>query len=400
MGEGETLGLVMLGSDKTHLNNNYGDKHVHAVYMSCGNIDKEIRMKLSSRAWVMVAQIPVVKFIEKNHQGILTQRLLHVCLEFVTAALKRCSETPKYMADARGLLRLLRTILLSHIADFPKMQAIACVSGDTSPISIARHKQLGLSTRQKLRTAEHTLSTIDSLLDSGVSPTSFWRYKSDARGMGLNGVHKPYWSDWKFADPSIFLTPDALHQWHTFFYVHPMSWARDLLGNEEIDRRYKALQKHVGYRHFLNGFTNHSQHTGREHRDLQMSFIAVLSGHPRITPGVMNAFRAILDFIYLSQYETVISVTLHRIEQAHRLFHDNKHHLVAAGVRDTPQLSSFNIKKLELMHHVPRFISEVGSLQQYSAEQTERLHITMAKIPYKVTNKKGFRRQMARLVDR
>ncbi len=69
MGEGETLGLVMLGSDKTHLNNNYGDKHVHAVYMSCGNIDKEVRMKLSSRAWVMVAQIPVVKFLEKNHQG-------------------------------------------------------------------------------------------------------------------------------------------------------------------------------------------------------------------------------------------------------------------------------------------------------------------------------------------
>ncbi len=60
----------------------------------------------------------------------------------------------------------------------------------------------------------------------------------------------------------------------------------------------------------------------------------------------------------------------------------------------------FNIKKLELMHHVPRFIREVGSLQQFSADQIERCHIIMAKIPYKSTNKKEFRRQMARFIDR
>ncbi len=224
VGEGETLGFGYARLDKTHLNNTYGDKHIHGVYMSCGNIDKDIRTKLSARVWVMIAQIPVVKFLEKTHQGILTQRLLHVCMDFITANLKECSKNPKYMADAKGILRLIRTILLAHIADFPEQQAIACVSGDASPISVARHAQLGLNTCQALRKAEYTLSKIKALLDSGVSPSNLSRYKTEARKAGLNGVHKPYWRDWRFAEPSTFLTPDALHQWHIFFAKHPMMW--------------------------------------------------------------------------------------------------------------------------------------------------------------------------------
>ncbi len=39
---GETLGLVIFGSDKTHLTSLQGDKECHAVYMTCGNIHKDI----------------------------------------------------------------------------------------------------------------------------------------------------------------------------------------------------------------------------------------------------------------------------------------------------------------------------------------------------------------------
>ncbi|TDL14392.1 hypothetical protein BD410DRAFT_734142, partial [Rickenella mellea] len=58
---GETLGLVILGSDKTHLTNHQGDKEAHCVYMSCGNIKKDVRNKATARAWLLVGQIPVAK---------------------------------------------------------------------------------------------------------------------------------------------------------------------------------------------------------------------------------------------------------------------------------------------------------------------------------------------------
>ncbi len=191
VGEGETLGLVMLASDETHLTNHYGDKHMHAVYMSCGNIDKNVRSKESSNCWVMVAQIPVVNFEEKEHQGILSQRLYHICLDIVTEKLKECSNTPVSMCDANGDLRLVRTILLAHLADHPEQLVIACVTKNMSPLSLAGFKDLGSGSRKPDRTGKHTLRDIESTtleVESLRAPgvpfdgLSLYKAKASARG--------------------------------------------------------------------------------------------------------------------------------------------------------------------------------------------------------------------------
>lgn len=57
---------IVLASDKTHLTNFSGDQHMHAVYMSLGNIRKEIRNKVSHRAWVLLAKLPAPKFSSVN----------------------------------------------------------------------------------------------------------------------------------------------------------------------------------------------------------------------------------------------------------------------------------------------------------------------------------------------
>ena len=73
----ETLGLVILSSDKTHLTVGQGDKECHAVYMTCGNIKKALRTKVGAHCWMMIAQVPIAKFEPSRHQGLLTNRLLH-----------------------------------------------------------------------------------------------------------------------------------------------------------------------------------------------------------------------------------------------------------------------------------------------------------------------------------
>ncbi len=195
--------------------------------MMCGNIGNDIRTKLSSKLWVKIAQIPVGKFLEKEDNGALNQRLYHICMDIVTEMLKECSKEPVLMADAIGKLRLVRTILLAHIADHPEQQMIACAAGGGSPISLARHKELGLDFCQDLRTREVTLGLIKTLRDTPrVDPLNVGAYVRKAQKHGLNGVYKPYWRDWEFADPSKFLMPDVLHQLHKFFWDHPMAWAR------------------------------------------------------------------------------------------------------------------------------------------------------------------------------
>ncbi len=400
--EGETLGLVILGSDRTHLNNCSGDKKAHCVYMSCGNVSKDLRVKESARCWMKIAEVPVVKFLQKEHQGILSQRLYHICMDMVTTSLKKCSHEPVKMTDATGVKRLVRTILLSHIADYPEQQLIACVSGSSSPVSFAKYDNFGSSEMQNPRTGDFTLRRIKQLLQTpNVNVTKFRHYKRQVLSLQLNGVYKPYWRNWKFADPSVFLTPDALHQWHKFFNDHILTWAKIILGKRELDRRYALLQRRIGYRHFSEGFTRFSQHTLRESRELQRTFIAIIAGHQKVNDSAMRAFRALLEFIYYAQFNTHSTTSLSKLETSLSLFHANKVGLVAAGARDGPNMDgSFHIPKLESMQHVRRRVELLGSLQQYSTEQIERCHITMAKQPYRATNKKNFEEQVCRNLDR
>ncbi|KLO14575.1 hypothetical protein SCHPADRAFT_826246 [Schizopora paradoxa] len=402
VGEGETLGLVMLASDEARLTEHYGDKATHGVYMSCGNISKEIRGIASAKCWMKVAEIPIVRFKEREFQGMLSERLAHKCLDIVTSKLKKHSHNPAYTPDPSGRIRLLRPILCAHLMDGPEQTGIACCLDNSSPISIANFKELGRAKACRPRTATYTLNRIETLIRSLGNDRSDLSVVSDkAKVLKLNGVLEPYWRDWKFADPSIFITPDALHQWHGFFMDHPMEWARELLNDDELDKRISVLQHRIGFRSFANGFTRFKQHTGREERDLQRSFVAIIAGHPRITPNVLRAFRSLLDYIYIAQYDSQSTETLRLLRSSLRSFHRNKGYISRTGVRDgIRKKGKFKIRKLETFHHTPRIIQEVGSAPQFSTDHSEHLHIDNAKVPYRKTNHKDYEEQICRILDR
>lgn len=401
---GQTLGLVILGSDKTHLTVGQGDKECHAVYISCGNVKKSLRTKVGAHCWMMVAQIPVAKFNETEHQGILTSRLLHRCLDIVLDDLKGCAATAQNMLDPGGRLRSVRTFLAAYIADLPEQQALSCAASNYAPSSTAGPTTLGNSAPHPLREGRKTLEVIEEIrekLQVMNDLSSLSKFRRLAKERGLNGVNKPFWRDWLFADPSLFLPPDALHQWHKLFLDHPIEWAKQWLGPEELDRRLSVLQPRIGFRHFQNGFTRFRQHTGKETKDLERVFLGVIAGHKNVTGGILKAMRGFLDFIYLAQYESHSTVTLDYLQEALQKFHKYKSHIAESGVRDGPKRNGeFHIPKVELMQHVKRLIELLGSAPQFSSEQTERCHIDMAKIPYKSTNRKDYAEQMCRFLDR
>ncbi len=125
--------MVMLGSDKTHLTNHIGDKECHALYLSSGNINSDVRSKLDAHCWLMVGQIPVVKFKEKEHQGLLSNRLFHKCVDIVCEGLKACAKVPEYFPDAFGERRLFRTLLAAHMGDLIEQLNITATSSSRSP---------------------------------------------------------------------------------------------------------------------------------------------------------------------------------------------------------------------------------------------------------------------------
>ena len=52
---------------------------------------------------------------------------------------------------------------------------------------------------------------------------------------GLNGVYMPFLRDRKDADPSLFVTPNALHTWHKFIFDHTLKWIINIMGGQELD---------------------------------------------------------------------------------------------------------------------------------------------------------------------
>ncbi len=174
-----------------------------------------------------------------------------------------------------------------------------------------------------------------------------------------------------------------------------------LLGDKEVDKCFSSLQRRVGFRHFKEGFTRFRQHTGREIRDIARSLVVTCYGHPWFTPPITRAFRGLIDFIYYAQYESQSDKTLEYLTSALQQFHANKEALSRAGVRNGKQMKGlFNIPKLELMQNAVRMVRSLGSLPQFSSDQTERLHILNAKLPYRHTNRKDYGPQMCRFLDR
>ncbi len=352
----------------------------------------------------MIGQIPIPKFLEKKHQGILVKRLYHKCMDIITENLKAASFSAVEMVDAQGILRAVRTFLIAHLADFPEQQLISGVSQNYSPTSFAELHQFGDARPHRLRTGTSTLRQIKTIRKS-VPTNDLSEFLEASTKFGLNGIHQPFWRDWEFADPCYFLTPDPLHQWHRMFIDHPMKWLRKLMGDLEVDRRISSLQKWIGKRHFVNGFTRYKQHTGREQRDLQSFFIGIMNGHRTLKPEIIKAFRGLLDFIYIGQYESHSTTTLKYLNKALNTFHANKYDLSRAGARNGKRRNWFGrgeffIPKLERLQHAVRLIKLCGSAPQFSTEFVERCHITMAKHPYRASNHEDYPEQMCRSRDR
>lgn len=235
-------------------------------------------MKASSHSFALVGYLPIPKYGENcpaEIKAALTARIFHFSLNMIFEKLKHAEEFGATMSNSHGNIRIVHTLLVSYIADYPEQRLIACVSGNASPISTAILTNFGDSTAHPRRTGAFTLSRIADVCAQFDPISQLPAFTAACHKKELNGVHQPFWQHWGTADPSIFLTPDALHAWHKMFFDHPLRWIMNIVGAKEFDRRLSILQPRVGIRSWPNGVSKLKQLTGREHRALEKLVIAI-----------------------------------------------------------------------------------------------------------------------------
>jgi Plavaka transposase len=378
-----------------HLTTTSGGLEAHPVYLTLANINGEVRAKVSSHAWLCVAYIPIPTFkpsVPKDFHTILSARIWHHCIDICMESLKKAASYGATAADAMGNIRHIFTPLVAWVADNPEQHLIAGVTKNTSPISTATILEFGDAYPHPPRSGRSTLDMLERL-EARVNPWDVASFITAAKGEGLNGVHKPFWCNWHGADPANFLTPEILHAYHKFFFDHPLAWCKKLLGATELDERFKSLHVRVGYRHLGAGVSTLKQISGRDHRNLQCTIVAIITG--ATPPTFVMSIRALVDFIYQVQAPTFTDTSIRGFLEALQEFHDIKSIILETGDRSGKKgpMAHFNIPKLELLQHFGRSVRALGSPMQWTADVTEHLHVINCKQPFRATNHHNFEEQ-------
>ncbi|KAF9512253.1 hypothetical protein BS47DRAFT_1265585, partial [Hydnum rufescens UP504] len=133
--KGATLQAIIIASDETHLTNFSGDKSMHAVYITLGNIHSNIWQKPTFGACMLLAKLPTSKFTNtaQHKPRILKQWLFHKSLKVVLKPLSiHCCKLHKTVGPD-GYVQYTFPVLMGWIADLKEQLVIAGTTQFTCP---------------------------------------------------------------------------------------------------------------------------------------------------------------------------------------------------------------------------------------------------------------------------
>ncbi|KAG1842867.1 hypothetical protein DFJ58DRAFT_717888 [Suillus subalutaceus] len=356
--EGATIAPIILSSDKTMLSQFRGDKSAWPVYMSIGNVTKAKRHQASSRATVLIGYIPAVKLDCFTHEerSLAGYRLFHHCMALLLHPLIAAGNDGVEMVCADSWIRRVYPILAAYVADFPEQCLVACCKENRCPKCLVAAEERGDVLDSVMRDTE---TTMDVLQRRKIA----------------------FWAKIPHADIFLAFTPDLLHQVHKgVFKDHLVRWCQQIIGEEEMDARFKAMPNYPGLRHFKKGISTVKQWTGSEHKEMQRVFVGLLTG------ALLVRFWT---FAYYAQLRIHTADSLEALQTALSVFHANKEVLKELSIRE-----HFNIPKLHQLSHYVQSITLFGAADGFNTELPERLHIDFAKDTYRASNKRDYEEQM------
>ncbi|THU94436.1 hypothetical protein K435DRAFT_668435 [Dendrothele bispora CBS 962.96] len=378
-----TVTPVIVASDQTQLSTFSGDKKAWPVYLSIGNVEKSIRRKPSSRAFLLVGYIPTSKlecFSEKRRSQ-MGYQLFHDCMKKVFEPLEKAGREGVKMVCADGYERLVYPLLATYIADYPEQCLVCCCKENSCPRCTVEPSKRGEYVYSILRSPDITLEALRA--------QSHGERSDEFKSQNLRPIN-PFWRNLPHCNIFECMTPDLLHQLHKgLFGDHVSKWAMETIrsGHEEIDSRFRAMTPHPTLRHFPKGISSVTQWTRNEYKAMAKVFPGMLANAAE--PRVLEAVHAFEDFMYYAHFEVHTDKSLAALDEAWSAFHVHKEVFQDLQIRE-----HFNISKLHNVSHYSESFRSHGTADGFNSESSERLHIDLAKLGYRASNKRNFKVQM------
>ncbi|KAJ3990986.1 hypothetical protein F5050DRAFT_1802251 [Lentinula boryana] len=391
---GATIIPVIISSDKTQITL-FRNKSAYPVYLTIGNLPKEIRRKPSQQGQILLAYLPTSRLehiTNKAARRRAVTNLFHACMKHLVTPLEQAGLEGVIMESGDGVKRRGHPILASYIGDYPEQTLVTTVYYGDCPTCDAEKNELETyPCKRPYRDIKAALIAI------GTIGTDVWVEK--CLEVNVKPVQHPFWENLPYTNIFASITPDILHQLYQGVMKHLTAWLTEICGADEIDARVRRLPPNHSIWIFHRGISTLSRVSGKEHRQICSFILGVVTDIPGLTSDQSNtllaATRALLDFLYLASYPIHSSESLVSLEKALDSFHENRDIFVDLGVRE-----NFNLPKLHFLCHYSCAIKYYGTTDNYNTETTERLHIDLAKDAYRASNHKDEYAQMTRWLER
>ncbi|KAF8597999.1 hypothetical protein BDV93DRAFT_413404, partial [Ceratobasidium sp. AG-I] len=388
-----TVAGVIISSDKTVLSTMCGGQQAYPVYITIGNISKDLRRKPSERATILLGYLPVDEFSDVAHEETrirLKGQLIHDAMAVLLEPLRKASEDGVEMWCADGRLRRVYPIVAAYVADFPEQILMTCVLKSSCPICTTKQQGRADYTRQAPgRTRFDTLEALRAYFDY------------DDPGELAELSLKPWWPWWAglpYVNLSAAIAPDLLHQiYNGVFKERVMRWLKHVMGPTTLDRRFISMLEAAGLRKFAKGVTTISQWQGRESKDMLKQIVPISVG--KVPLKMTQLVRSLVDFAFLAHASSLTEDDIDEMERSLETFHELKPMMLSNGYYESSARFD-GIPKIHMLSHYSSSIRDLGTPDGYNTEAPEHLHIHYAKDPWRASNKVRPLPQMVTYVQR
>ena len=343
---GVTVIPIIISTNKTQLTL-FKNKTAYPLYLTIGNIPKEICHKLSFRGYILLAYLPTTRLQHVSNQAQqrrLLASLYHACMKRILQPLEAARVSGLSVTSGDGLTRRGHPLFASFVGDYPEQVLTTGTFTGECPMCPEDHDHLEYYD-ENTPPGLHNLNEIFKALDCfDDDPTGFLKTCAKA---GIKPLPEPFWKDLPYANPFRSITPDILHQLYQGIVKHVISWIIEAYVAEEIDARCQCMPPNHNIRLFMRGITSLSWVTGQEHDQMCWILLDLIINIP-LPGGISSAplvwsVCALLNFLYLSQYPIHTNETLDLLEDPLSQFHQNKYIFVDLGIQD-----GFNIPQVTL----------------------------------------------------
>ncbi|KAI6010552.1 hypothetical protein EDC04DRAFT_2871165 [Pisolithus marmoratus] len=287
--QGSCVAPVIIAMDKTQLTQFSGGQQAYPVYLTLGNIPCAIQCKPSMQACMLIAYLPVEKFVGHNLskavQSVRTHRVFHKSMRLLLEPLIKAGLEGIEIVGGDRHVHKVHPILACYIADY--LEQCLCL--------------------QKQSVLAHA------------STASF-------RVFQLKTIVTPFWVRFPLC---------CIHSHVTTNYL--IAWCMELINESELDCQLQTLPQCSGIHHFKDGWSKLSQ-------QMVKVLLGCLVG--KVPNDVLTCYKALLDFVYLAQYPSHDDNTLEYMEAALTLFHKHKEVFISLGIQD-----HFNVLKFHSLLH-------------------------------------------------